>query len=208
LLHNRFISSDEDEASGDRTVSFLFHGESEHAYAFFGEGAARGVRPMSGNGNGNGDAPGATPGGVLPFRPRESAAPPRPARRRKPRAAEGAADGCAPADEPQAALADQVAALAARGLDEEEIRARLELAEALDGPTERVLAAAFRRGQLLGRAQIKEAQFEAALRGRVTAQTRVLARLGEPRGEDGGETDEGAQFVGDSPGQSGEPGES
>jgi hypothetical protein len=94
------------------------------------------------------------------------------------------------------ALERQVCALAARGLAEEEIRARLELPPRMDDGTELMLAEAFRRGQLLGRARVKEAQFEAALQGRVTAQAHVLARLGEPRGEAGEESDEEDTAVG------------
>lgn len=100
-----------------------------------------------------------------------------------------------PVEEAAPSLAQQVARLAARGLDEAEIRVRLELPEALDAERERTLAEAFRRGQLLGRAQIKEAQYEAALQGRVTAQTRVLARLGEWPGEEGGEAGGAAEDV-------------
>ncbi len=144
-------------------------------------------------GNGNGTAPGE---GVLPFRPRGEAAPSRElgaaGRRRRRRAAlmNPPEDGQEPALPDVAALADDVALLAAKGLSEEEIRTRLHLPAALDDALEQVLGDAFRRGQLLGRARIKEAQFEAALQGRVTAQTQVLMRLGEPRGEDGGEPQE------------------
>jgi hypothetical protein len=98
-------------------------------------------------------------------------------------------------------LPEQVSRLAAHGLDEEEIRARLELPARLDEVSEAALREAFRRGQLLGRAAIKEAQFEAALRGRVTAQTQVLVRLGEPRGEEGGESEQDRLAADDLPPQ-------
>lgn len=119
----------------------------------------------------------------------------------------GAADAGA-AEAAAGSLEDTVCRLAARGLDEDEIRARLglparpaepddsdEAAEAAEPDAaaeaqrarEQVLAGAFARGRLLGRAQIKEAQFDSALAGRVTAQAQVLARLGEPEG--GGEAD-------------------
>jgi hypothetical protein len=97
-----------------------------------------------------------------------------------------------PPEEPP--LEDRVSALAAKGLDEAEIRARLGLPAALDAPTEHLLSLAYRRGQLLGRARVKEALFNAALQGRVTAQLQVLRRLGEPLGDDGDDVE------GDAPG--------
>jgi hypothetical protein len=93
-------------------------------------------------------------------------------------------------DEDGPTLAERVREAAARGLDEEEIRAVLGLPSRLDARTERALAAAFRTGQLLGRARVKQAQFDAALQGRVTAQVQVLLRLGEPQGEEGGESEQ------------------
>ena len=85
-------------------------------------------------------------------------------------------------------LAAEVSRLAARGLSEPEIRARMNGLEGLTECAEEALRSAFQRGRLLGRAHIKEAQFEAALAGRVTAQSAVLGRLGEP---DGGGEEEG-----------------
>lgn len=145
-------------------------------------------------------APDTAPAGVLPFPAgggngagRLGTGKPHRAGGRR-RAAGGEPPAAGP-DEPEAAeapsLAARVQSLAAQGLAEAEIRAVLELPERLDDPSEQALAEAFRNGQLLGRAQIKQAQFQAALRGRVTAQTQVLARLGEPRGEERGESEEG-----------------
>ena len=163
-----------------------------------GNGNGRGVAGGNGPRNGNGTAPAE---GVLPFRPRGEAAPGRESgvagrHRRRRRTAPGYAPEAAPQSGEEAALpdvatlADDVAVLAAKGLSEEEIRTRLHLPAALDEALEHVLGDAFRRGQLLGRARIKEAQFEAALQGRVTAQTQVLTRLGEPQGENGGELEQ------------------
>ncbi|HKI97184.1 MAG TPA: hypothetical protein VKB51_01795 [bacterium] len=141
-----------------------------------------------------GPAPGTTPhpapeapGAVVPFAPRP----------RRAKAARSAPEGLtgldavgpdAPDDVP---LEERVRELAARGLDEAEIRALLRLPGRLKPRAERQLMEAFREGQLLGRARIKQAQYEAALQGRVTAQTQVLARLGDPWGEEGGEIEQG-----------------
>ena len=202
---------------GDGSVSLFLEQIGEHTYPLSRRGArvGWGVLPgagggmsaaddhgSGGNGNGRGDSNGMAPAeGVLPFRPRGEAAPGRESgvagrHRRRRRTAPGYAPEAAPQSGEEAALpdvatlADDVAVLAAKGLSEEEIRTRLHLPAALDEALEHVLGDAFRRGQLLGRARIKEAQFEAALQGRVTAQTQVLTRLGEPQGENGGELEQ------------------
>jgi hypothetical protein len=182
------------------------------------EAGANGDAAGSGNGSGHAGPNGSAvhSGDVLPFRPRSldelAGARPRRGRhlRRDARSAPAhefadAADATdAPAGTEAPPLPQRVAALAARGLDEAEIRVRLGLPEALDARSERMLAEAFRHGQLLGRAAIKEAQFEAALGGRVTAQTQVLARLGEPQGEHGAEIEDGALESDGSPARPGE----
>lgn len=71
-----------------------------------------------------------------------------------------------------------VTRLAAQGLDLAEVKARLGLPAEDTPAAEAALRAAMERGRLLGRAAIKHAQYEAALGGRVTAQSQVLARLG------------------------------
>jgi hypothetical protein len=76
------------------------------------------------------------------------------------------------------------------GLTLEEIRAYL--GERMDEEPlgEEELNALLEQGRVLGRARVKEARFEAALAGKVTAQAEVLALLGgEPRGEEGGYRD-------------------
>jgi hypothetical protein len=95
-----------------------------------------------------------------------------------------------PSEEPS--LEERVTSLAAKGLDEAEIRARLGLPATLDEPSEHLLSLAYRRGQLLGRARVKEALFNSALQGRVTAQLQVLRRLGEPLGDDEQDLEAGA----------------
>lgn len=160
----------------------------------------RGGNRGNGAGNGAGEEPAAGPSGVAGVVPFPADGETREARREA-AARRRARNGSVPGPEAGAigepdpgeapTLAEQVQALATQGLAEAEIRAVLSLPERLDAAAERELAEAFAHGQLLGRAQIKQAQFQAALRGRVTAQAQVLARLGEPRGEEGGESEEG-----------------
>lgn len=71
-----------------------------------------------------------------------------------------------------------VESCAAQGLDTAEVRERLGLHRALSARAQAAFEGAMRRGRLLGRATIKEAQFKAARDGRTSAQVQVLARLG------------------------------
>lgn len=82
--------------------------------------------------------------------------------------------------------AEAVATLAAYGLTAEEILVKLEVPLPLPAGKRKEFAAAIRRGRALGSAKIKQAQFEAALEGRVSAQSHVLSTLGS--GDDKGAT--------------------
>lgn len=79
--------------------------------------------------------------------------------------------------------------LAASGLSLGEILAELGWAEELSDVQRAAVEAAMRRGRALGSAALKQAQYRAALEGRVTAQAQMLALL-----EDG-PTDSGSEGV-------------
>ena len=78
---------------------------------------------------------------------------------------------------------EAVAALAAHGLTEAEIRLKLSLPTRLSASQAAVLAAGIREGRLRGSAEIKEAQYQAAMKGQVSAQGRVLEFLKDDDGE-------------------------
>ena len=95
-----------------------------------------------------------------------------------------------PGDEPllgsEKDLPDQIAGLAAKGLAEEEIRHLLANGLADHSLDDGRVAAAMERGRGMGRARIKVAQYEAALAGKVSAQSQVLARLENQAGHSEG----------------------
>jgi hypothetical protein len=132
---------------------------------------------------------GGSPGALLPFRPDDAAtsparerpaeAPSAPKRARKRDAPRQGAPEGAQADTSAEAEPLDMEALAARGLTPEEIRAFLGLSLPLKPGHLAEMEPALERGRLIGRARLKLAQFEAALQGRVSAQTQMLARLGD-----------------------------
>lgn len=72
---------------------------------------------------------------------------------------------------------DKVAALAQKGLDEEEIFTRLGLNNPLPVLRRVAFEAAMKRGRAEGRASIREAMFESAIGGKTQAQSQILKRL-------------------------------
>ena len=75
--------------------------------------------------------------------------------------------------------------LAGQGLNEEQVLAVLGVEGELNAEAEARLEASMRKGRALGAARIRKAQYEAALKGSVTAQSQLLKALQED--EDGGE---------------------
>ena len=67
--------------------------------------------------------------------------------------------------------------LAESGLSEEEILAELGWEEALAPSQRAVFEAILKKGRALGRAKLKRAQYQAALEGKVSAQSHLLARM-------------------------------
>lgn len=87
----------------------------------------------------------------------------------------------------------KIIAQAAHGMTREEILVLLGEAIAEEGITEEEFQAVVERGIIEGCAEIKRAQYQAALRGKVNAQAKVLSLLGAEEGpepEDKGETQE------------------
>lgn len=78
-----------------------------------------------------------------------------------------------------------VVALAACGLNEPEIRLKLKVPAILSVTQADELETAIREGRLRGSAEIKEAQYEAAIKGQVSAQARVLELLRDDEDENG-----------------------
>ena len=83
----------------------------------------------------------------------------------------------------------EVLPLAESGLSEEEILAELGWEEALAPSQRAVFEAIIKKGRALGRAKLKRAQYEAALDGKVSAQSHLLARMeresgASPEGEE------------------------
>ena len=87
---------------------------------------------------------------------------------------------------PRALVVDgeAVAALAAHGLSEAELRVKLNLPVNLTERQQEALADAMREGRLRGSAELKEAQYKAALNGQVSAQGRALDLLRDEPEED------------------------
>lgn len=77
---------------------------------------------------------------------------------------------------------DQVTQLAKRGLTFDEIRAELSLTAALDGGTMGSIELAIETGRRLGRAEIKKANYDAAVSGGVSAQRQALEMLDDGTG--------------------------
>ncbi len=103
----------------------------------------------------------------------------------------------APAHDPgsRAEVLRRIRACAALGLELEEIEVRVGLPAGFAQANADAVETALHEGRLLGRAEIKRAQFEAARDGRVSAQDAVLERLGDAdgAGEEEGEDAEGAE---------------
>ena len=72
--------------------------------------------------------------------------------------------------------------LAESGLSEEEILAELGWEEALVPSQRAVFEAVLKKGRALGRAKLKRAQYQAALEGKVSAQSHLLARMDSESG--------------------------
>ncbi len=77
-----------------------------------------------------------------------------------------------------------IAAMAGRGLTLDEIASLLDQPLPTDATRRHAVEAAWRRGRLVGLARIKDANYEAALKGGVTAQKHVLDLLREPALDD------------------------
>ena len=71
----------------------------------------------------------------------------------------------------------EVLSLAESGLNEEEILAELGWEEALAPSQRAMFEAIIKKGHALGRAKLKRAQFQAALEGKVSAQSHLLAQM-------------------------------
>lgn len=84
-----------------------------------------------------------------------------------------------------ARIEEKIASLAALGLDEDEIEAWLAESLEADPISEERFDTAVGLGRIKGSTRIKAVQYEAALRGKVTAQAQVLARLEGDRIEEG-----------------------
>lgn len=129
-------------------------------------------------GNGSGETKDKNPGGnnVLQFKDRKSERKTTP--NRFPAPMEGGlllkpgGDGWE-----TAGIEEKIASLAALGLDEAEIEVWLEEPLEDDPISKERFDTAVELGRIKGSARIKAAQYEAALQGKVTAQTQVLARL-------------------------------
>ena len=76
----------------------------------------------------------------------------------------------------------EVLPLAESGLSEEEILAELGWEEALAPSQRAVFEAILKKGRALGRAKLKQAQYQAALKGQVSAQSHQLARMDRETG--------------------------
>ena len=76
----------------------------------------------------------------------------------------------------------ELLALAESGLSKEEILAELGWEEALVPSQQAVFEAIIKKGRALGRAKLKRAQFQAALGGKVSAQSHLLARMDRESG--------------------------
>lgn len=72
--------------------------------------------------------------------------------------------------------------LAESGLSEVEILAELGWEEALVPSQRAVFEAILKKGRALGRAKLKRAQYQAALEGKVSAQSHLLARMDSESG--------------------------
>ncbi len=79
---------------------------------------------------------------------------------------------------PAAGDCKAIACMAAQGLTLAEILAELGLPRTLSGPQREAAELAYRKGRASGIAQVKRAQFKAALEGKTSAQAQVLKRLG------------------------------
>lgn len=88
-----------------------------------------------------------------------------------------------------------IEAMAGRGLTLEEIASLLDQPLPDDPEGRQAMEAAWRRGRLVGLARIKDANYEAALKGGVTAQKQVLDLLREPPTERGGRAAGGVTVV-------------
>lgn len=77
---------------------------------------------------------------------------------------------------------DQVTELAKRGLTIDEIRAELTFPAVLDDDTIGNIDLAIAKGRRLGRAEIKKANYDAAVSGGVSAQKQVLEMLDDDTG--------------------------
>ena len=81
-------------------------------------------------------------------------------------------------EKPAAANCKSIACMAAQGLTLAEILAELGLPRTLPDPQRKAAELAYRKGRASGIAQVKRAQFKAALEGKTSAQAQVLKRLG------------------------------
>lgn len=88
-----------------------------------------------------------------------------------------------------------IAAMAGRGLTLDEIATLLDRPLSTDPGRCEAVEAAWRRGRLVGLARIKDANYEAALKGGVTAQKQVLDLLREPPADGGGKASGGVTVV-------------
>ncbi len=83
-----------------------------------------------------------------------------------------------------------VASLAAHGLTEEEILIKLGVCGGLSPGQQEAFAEQIRKGRALGSAEIKRAQYQSAMEGKVSAQNHLLTALSDPAGEDRKEEEE------------------